>query len=101
MPKTFLLAGTLFALLSVAAGAFGTHLLRNRFTPEMHNIFEIAVRYQMYHALGLLAAGLALQRSNLRWLRYGGYSFIAGIIIFSGSLYLLSLTGTRQWGAVT
>ncbi|HEY3129351.1 MAG TPA: DUF423 domain-containing protein [Acidobacteriota bacterium] len=101
MPKTFLLAGALFALFAVAAGAFGAHFLRSHLTPEMLGIFEIAVRYQMYHALALLAAGLALQRSDLRWLRYGGYSFIAGIIIFSGSLYLLSLTGTRQWGVAT
>lgn len=101
MMGTFLLTGSIFAFLAVAAGAFGAHALKPRLSAEMFDIFEVGARYQMYHALALLAVGLAWQRAPVPWLQYGGYSFIAGVFIFSGSLYLLALTGVRWWGAVT
>ena len=101
MARAFLFLGSLFALAGVAAGAFGSHVLQSRVSQEMLDIFEVAVRYQMYHALALLAVGLACLHRDGRWLRRAGGAFAAGILIFSGSLYLLALTGTRWWGAVT
>jgi uncharacterized membrane protein YgdD (TMEM256/DUF423 family) len=99
--RAFLLLGSLFAFGGVAAGAFGSHVLQSRLSHEMLDIFEIGVRYQMYHALALLAVGLACLYGDGRWLRRAGGAFAAGILIFSGSLYLLALTGTRWWGAIT
>ncbi|MBI4455484.1 MAG: DUF423 domain-containing protein [Acidobacteria bacterium] len=101
MARTFLLLGSLFAFIGVAAGAFGAHILKSRLTVEMLNIFEVAVRYQMYHALALVALGLAPQQEAVWWQPYSGYSFIAGILLFSGSLYLWVWTGARWLGAVT
>ena len=100
MARAFLLLGSLFAFAGVAAGAFGTHVLQARVSHERLDIFETGVRYQMYHALALLAVGLACLRRDGRWIRRAGGAFAAGILIFSGSLYLLALTGTRWWGAV-
>ena len=90
------------AFLGVAAGAFGAHGLRDRLATDLLEVFEIAVRYQMYHALALVGVALAMGRigpsSTLIW---AGWFFLAGILIFSGSLYLLSLTGIRWLGAIT
>lgn len=86
----------------VALGAFGAHLLKDRLAPDLLLIFETGVRYQMYHALVLL--GLALwcrQQPVSALLRRAGLLFGLGILIFSGSLYLLVFTGVRSWGAVT
>jgi uncharacterized membrane protein YgdD (TMEM256/DUF423 family) len=88
-------------LVGVAAGAFGAHALRNRLTADLLAVFETAVRYQMYHALALLAVALAYDRWGAAPLVWSGWLFVAGTVIFSGSLYLLSLTGARWWGAVT
>lgn len=93
--------GALFALLAVAAGAFGAHALRARLGPELLAIFETGARYQMYHALGLFAAAAVVQRWPSRAGVAAGLAFSAGILLFSGSLYLLALTGTRWLGAVT
>jgi uncharacterized membrane protein YgdD (TMEM256/DUF423 family) len=85
----------------VAFGAFGAHGLRGRLSPEMLAIFETGVRYQMYHALALLAvAALALSPGG-RLIHAAGWCFTAGIVIFSGSLYALALTGTTTFGAIT
>ena len=98
----FLLLGAVFGFLGVAIGAFGAHGLRSRLSPEMLAVFEIGVRYQMYHALALLIVGLAIGRAGAaRLLTIAGWSFVAGIAIFSGSLYALALTGTTTFGAVT
>src|SRR5215211_3266676 len=78
--KTFLVLGAAFGLIGVALGAFGSHALRSRLASERLGAFETGVRYQMWHALGL---------------------FVAGIVLFSGGLYALALTGRRTWGAVT
>lgn len=98
----FLLAGAIFGFVGVALGAFGAHGLRDRLAPQMLAVFEIGVRYQMYHAFALLFVGLAIQTGwPSRWLRIAGWCFAAGIVIFSGSLYALALTGTTTFGAIT
>jgi uncharacterized membrane protein YgdD (TMEM256/DUF423 family) len=84
----------------VAAGAFGAHALRARLAPEMLAAFETGARYQMYHALALAALGLGNVTPS-KWVRFAGRAFVAGTVLFSGSLYILALTGTRWWGAVT
>jgi uncharacterized membrane protein YgdD (TMEM256/DUF423 family) len=99
--KTFLLIGSLAGFLAVAFGAFGAHALRGRLSPEMLAVFETAVRYQMYHALAILAVGLMLGRSGGWLFSTAGWLFTAGIVLFSGSLYALALTGTTILGAIT
>ena len=101
MIKTFFALGATFGLLGVAAGAFGAHALRARLDPRMLEIFETAVRYQMYHALALLAVAWAATRWPLPLVGAAGWLFVAGIVIFSGSLYALSLSGVRALGAIT
>lgn len=101
MTRLFLSSGAIFGLLGVAAGAFGAHVLRDRLTPDDLQIFETAVRYQMYHALALLAVGILGSRLPSSSVSAAGWCFLVGIIIFSGSLYLLVFTGARWWGAVT
>lgn len=96
--------GALFAFLGVALGAFGAHALRTRITPRDLEIFDVAVRYQLTHALALLITGLILWWRGLdvsRLLVITPWLFTAGIILFSGSLYVLVLTGKRWLGAVT
>ena len=102
MYKPFLLISAIFGFLGVALGAFGAHGLRNRLSTEMLAVFETGVRYQMYHVFALLAvAATAGHVGAVRLLTISGWSFIAGIVIFSGSLYALALTGVTTWGAVT
>lgn len=102
MDKTFLLVGALAGFLGVALGAFGAHGLQSRLSPEMLAVFETGVRYQMYHAFALLITAAAIGRlGDARLLAVSGWFFVAGIIIFSGSLYALALTGVTMWGAVT
>ena len=93
--------GSLSALISVGAGAFGAHALRARLTPELLAVFETGARYQMYHALGLLAAGWAVTRWPGPWPVRAGWLFVAGTVLFSGSLYALALSGVRWLGAIT
>lgn len=91
-----------FAGSGVAAGAFGAHALRERLSPELLVIFETGVRYQMYHALALLGVGGWVHLwPQSRLLVLSGYLFAMGILIFTGSLMALSLSGVRLWGAVT
>jgi len=99
MERLFVGIGSISALLAVAAGAFGAHALRQRLSPEMLNAFEIGARYHMYHSLAIIAVAWA----STRWPGAGmaGWLFVAGIVVFSGSLYLLGLTGQRWLGAVT
>lgn len=117
MEQTFLLLGAVFGLMGVLLGAFGSHALRSKLTPERVATFDTGVRYQLWHALALFAVVLV---AVLRFPRSGpafyltayddsgnwpvwvaGWLFVAGIVLFSGSLYVLSLTGKRAWGAVT
>jgi uncharacterized membrane protein YgdD (TMEM256/DUF423 family) len=101
MDRLFFGLGALSALISVAAGAFGAHALRVRLTPEDLAVFETAARYQMYHALALFAAAWAVSRWPGPLPVWAGWLFVVGTVLFSGSLYILALTGTRWWGAVT
>ncbi len=101
MERLFFLVGSISALIAVVLGAFGAHGLKGRLTTEMLNAFEVGVRYQMYHALALLAAAWALSRWPRAEVTVAGWLFVAEITIFSGSLYLLSLTGVRWIGAIT
>jgi uncharacterized membrane protein YgdD (TMEM256/DUF423 family) len=99
--RVFFGLGALSALLAVAAGAFGAHALRHRMAPDTLGIFEVGARYHMYHALGLLAAAWAATRWPGGAPTTAGWLFVAGTVIFSGSLYALSLTGQRWLGAIT
>ncbi|MBI4958268.1 MAG: DUF423 domain-containing protein [Desulfovibrio sp.] len=101
MQSIFFAIGALSASIAVAAGAFGAHALKHRLDPEMLTIFEIGVRYQMYHALALLCVALAGSKWPGKLLNAGGWLFIIGTLFFSGSLYQLSLTGTKWLGAIT
>jgi uncharacterized membrane protein YgdD (TMEM256/DUF423 family) len=101
MERAFVVLGALSALLAVAAGAFGAHALRERLAPDMLGVFEIGARYHMYHALGLLAAAWAVSRWPGGPAVAAGWLFVAGTLVFSGSLYLLAFTGQRWLGAVT
>jgi uncharacterized membrane protein YgdD (TMEM256/DUF423 family) len=101
MDRVFFGLGALSALLAVAAGAFGAHALRHRIAPDTLGVFEVGARYHMYHALGLLAAAWAVARWPGGTTTSAGWLFVAGTVIFSGSLYALSLTGQRWLGAVT
>ena len=101
MARIFLLIGALAAFLAVAAGAFGAHALRSRLSSEMLAIFETGARYQMYHALALLLVDALMPRMGGWLVVSAGWLFTAGIVIFSGSLYVLALTGVRGLGAVT
>lgn len=94
-------AGALSALLGVALGAFGAHGLKKRLTADMLAVFEVGVRYQLYHALGLIALAAALPVLAPTPVRCAGMLFIAGTVVFSGSLYVLALSGRRWPGAVT
>ena len=101
MDRLFFGMGSVSALLAVAAGAFGAHGLRSRLSDELLAAFETGARYQMYHALGLLMAAWAHTRWPGGVVSVAGWLFVAGTIVFSGSLYLLALTGQRWLGAVT
>jgi uncharacterized membrane protein YgdD (TMEM256/DUF423 family) len=101
MPRFFFVAGALFAGLAVAAGAFGAHGLEGRVSPDRLQTFRTAVSYQMYHALGLLIIGWAAAQGWGSTVHTAGYCFVAGILVFSGSLYLLVLTDTSWLGAIT
>jgi uncharacterized membrane protein YgdD (TMEM256/DUF423 family) len=101
MDRAFALAGALSAFIAVAAGAFGAHALRARLAPDLLTAFETGARYQMYHALALFAVAWAVNHWPGVPVRAAGWLFIGGTLLFSGSLYLLALTGTRWLGAVT
>lgn len=102
MIRLFLLTAAILGGTSVASGAFATHALREQLTERSLEIFETGARYQMYHALALLAVALLLSRAEAAQslLTVSGFAFIAGVLIFSGSLYALSLSGIKILGAV-
>lgn len=88
--------------LAVAFGAFGAHIVQDILTAERFDVYQTGVEYHFYHSLGLLFLGLiSMNMPENRWLAWSGYSMIAGIIIFSGSLYVLTLTDTGWLGAIT
>src|SRR5215472_5736181 len=101
MDRTFLLAGSIAGLIAVAFGAFGAHGLRGRLTPDMLAVFETGVRYHMYHALALLLTAAIAPRLPGKAIVAAGWLFVAGIVLFSGSLYVLAVTGVTALGAIT
>jgi uncharacterized membrane protein YgdD (TMEM256/DUF423 family) len=101
MDRLFAIIGALSAGLSVAAGAFGAHALRARVEPRLLEVFETAARYQMYHALALFAVAWAIGRHPSTVASASGWLFLAGTLLFSGSLYAMTFTGIRALGAIT
>lgn len=101
MHKRFIITAAFFAGLGVALGAFGAHGLQKETTDEkiLHG-FQTAVQYQLYHALALLAVAILFEKLSSKWMRWAGYSFITGIILFSGSLYLLTFLKVQESSAV-
>ncbi|MFY0579692.1 DUF423 domain-containing protein [Cystobacter fuscus] len=99
--RLWLILGAASAFLSVAAGAFGAHALRTRLPPDMQTIFETGARYHMYHSLGLIAVGLLAHLRPSPLLNGAGWALVVGIVLFSGSLYALALSGVRVLGAIT
>lgn len=100
--KWICMAGAISAFLAVACGAFGAHALRSRLSPDMMNVYRTAVEYHFWHALGLIAVGIVVQMSpETAMLKWSGWAMLAGIVLFSGSLYALALTEFRVLGAVT
>ena len=101
MSRKFLTLGALSGMIAVALGAFAAHALKARLEAQLLAAFEVGVRYQMYHALALVVVGLLAERRPTRLLGASGALFLAGTVLFSGSLYALSLTGTPWLGAIT
>jgi uncharacterized membrane protein YgdD (TMEM256/DUF423 family) len=99
--RFFLIAGAVSGSLAVALGAFGAHALEDKLGAELMSIFATGNAYHFYHCFALLATGFATLHINSRLLTAGGYCFLAGTLFFSGSLYLLAVTGVRTLGAIT
>jgi uncharacterized membrane protein YgdD (TMEM256/DUF423 family) len=100
--KLFLSLGAAFAVAAVVLGAFGAHALKERMPPDLLAVYQTAVQYHFYHALGLLAVGLvANQLPGSVLLKWSGGLMAAGIVLFSGSLYVVALTGARGLGVIT
>jgi uncharacterized membrane protein YgdD (TMEM256/DUF423 family) len=97
--RFFGIIGSLSLFLSVALGAFGAHALRDQLSDRMREVFETAVRYQMIHSITILIAGILIDRGA--FFQYAGWLYIVGIILFSGSLYLLAVTNIRTLGMIT
>ncbi len=99
--KIFVLMGAVSGFIGVAAGAFGAHFLKNRLNTDMLVVFETGTKYQLLHALALLATAWAAVQYPHPLVRSAGWLFLAGTVIFSGSLYILAWTSVKAWGAVT
>jgi uncharacterized membrane protein YgdD (TMEM256/DUF423 family) len=98
----FAVVGAVFGFLSVAFGAFGAHVLTGHLSSQMVGVFDIGAQYQMYHALALLAVGILIQRKlGGRLVVVAGWLFTIGIVLFSGSLYVLSMTDAKALGVLT
>ncbi|WP_072622853.1 DUF423 domain-containing protein [Spirulina major] len=103
MVRVFLAIAAILGGLSVMGGAFGAHALNDQFSEKALAIFETGIKYQMYHALALLLVALLLGRAEAGqgWLTVTGWAFVAGVVVFSGSLYALSFSGINWLGAIT
>lgn len=101
MTLNWFATGAFSGAVGVALGAFGAHALKTRVTADMLAVFEVGVRYQMYHALALFAVAWAAERWTSGWVSASGWLFLIGMVVFSGSLYLMTFTGARWLGAVT
>ncbi|MBK6263697.1 DUF423 domain-containing protein [Marivirga sp. S37H4] len=102
MHKLFIIIGAVSGAVSVILGAFGAHALQDTLTATGRmETYETAVKYQMYHSLALILLGIMMAQFDHKFMQFSGYSFLMGIIIFSGSLYLLCATGITKLGAIT
>jgi uncharacterized membrane protein YgdD (TMEM256/DUF423 family) len=101
MDRTFFVLGSIFAFVAVAAGAFGAHALKASITADRLEVFKTGAQYQLVHALALLAVAWAVTRWPGGFTNWAGWLFAAGIVLFSGSLYLLAVTDVRAFGAIT
>lgn len=102
MQKLFLILSSISGILAVSLGAFGAHALKDKLESNGYlDTYQTAVSYQFYHTLALLGIAILASRIESSWLNYAGYSMAIGILIFSGSLYVLSFTGIRWLGAIT
>ncbi|MEP6778928.1 MAG: DUF423 domain-containing protein [Gemmatimonadaceae bacterium] len=101
MERLFVIIGALSAAMGVGAGAFGAHALRAKLEPRMLEVFETGARYQMYHAIALIAVAWAVNRWPGSLTTAAGWLLVAGTVFFSGSLYLMALTGVTKLGAIT
>lgn len=99
--KVFVLLGSIYGLIAVATGAFGAHGLQNKVEPRMLEVWETAAQYQMYHALALIAAAWMVHQTQSTVALVAGWSFAVGVLVFSGSLYVMVLSGIRALGAIT
>jgi uncharacterized membrane protein YgdD (TMEM256/DUF423 family) len=99
--KIFALLGSMFGFLGVVAGAFGAHAMADRLEPRLLEVWETAAHYQLVHALALFAAAWLVHHTHATVAWVAGWAFAAGIVVFSGSLYLMAFTGARSLGAVT
>ncbi|MCF7972722.1 MAG: DUF423 domain-containing protein [Phycisphaerae bacterium] len=99
--RTFLMLGALSAFIGVATGAFGAHVLKSRLSADMLAVFEVGVRYQMYHAFALIAAAWVQTKWPSPAVITGAWCFVIGTLLFSGSLYVLSVSGIKGFGAIT
>jgi uncharacterized membrane protein YgdD (TMEM256/DUF423 family) len=102
--RAFITLGAMSGFLAVALGAFGAHSLRDRLSADMLQVFQTGATYQMYHALALIGVGILLARFSVdgsAWLTGSGWLFVAGSVLFSGSLYALALSNVGWLGAVT
>ena len=101
MERFLATTGAILGALAVICGAFGAHALRGQLAPDLLAVWETAARYQMYHALALFGAAWVYSRGATTCAKWSGWLFIAGVVLFSGSLYALALTGLRPLGAIT
>lgn len=99
--QTILISGAVFMALGVLLGAFGAHALKTRLTPEMMQVYQIGVQYQFYHSLGLLFAGIIGFQIQSKWVGRSAVFLVFGIVLFSGSLYLIALSGIKAIGVIT
>ena len=99
--KKILLAGAVLMALCVLLGAFGAHALKKSLSPEMLAVYKTGIEYQFYHSIGLLLIGMIGFHVKSKWLNWSGILLLVGIILFSGSLYVLSITGVKALGAIT
>lgn len=99
--KMFIIFGAVNALISVALGAFGAHGLEGKISEHYMDVWEKAVQYQMYHALGMIALGILMQVTDAPLLGAAGWLMLLGIVFFSGSLYILAVSGVSILGAIT
>ncbi|WP_202081519.1 DUF423 domain-containing protein [Caldalkalibacillus salinus] len=101
MMKLFVLLGSINAFLTVALGAFGAHGLKGKLSDYHFEVFQTGVQYHMMHAIGLILVGILAQWLNPNLLNWAGWTLLIGIILFSGSLYTLAMTGIGKLGAIT